>query len=201
MNALFGRELAAFHGFFAQVCVALFVALVVVTARKWLDRSAIRHEEAGRLRLTSCFLLGLLFLQFAFGAALRHFGQGFIVHASLAGVLTLLVFRLTLIVCLDASLRGVLARPAIALATTTLLQVFLGLGAMLATGLRPPGFGPAPSHAAALVTTLHLVFGTVMLTAGVTLTLGSFRFLASDRRTESETTAGSTVAPFAEAAR
>ena len=70
LNELFGTDLAAFHGVFAQVVFGLLVTLAVLTARPVATDTG---EKGRRLRLWASALAHLIFLQVVFGAFVRHY--------------------------------------------------------------------------------------------------------------------------------
>lgn len=177
LNAAHGRELAAFHGVFAQAFFALTVALWVFTSRRWFTATTIRHEEAGRVRTLAAVLTGLIYTQMIFGALLRHLGLGFIPHLGLAGGLVLVALWLTLLIAIHPEFHKALLAPACGLVLVMICQVFLGFGAMILTGLTAPGMGANPTTSEALVATAHLATGSLLLAVSVVLAIRAFRSL------------------------
>lgn len=177
-----GRELAICHGLFAQICFATLIAVVVVSSRRWLQAEGKSHHLARLLQATLAGAWLYLPVMMTFGAVQRHLGAGIIPHLALAGVWLLFVLWLTVIVYLDAELRSSLgAWPAI-LTALTLTQLGLGLGAIWATRLLPPGAGKTPSTLEAALPTLHLAVGALLFATTTVLALLAHRLLVVSPR-------------------
>ncbi len=71
-NDLFGREMSAIHGSFAQIVFALLIAVAVLTGPAKRE-PAIPPESARKLRWQTLCLLLFAYAQIVFGAWIRHF--------------------------------------------------------------------------------------------------------------------------------
>lgn len=189
LNANMGRELAAVHGAFGQATFALLVAIAVVTSRSWREAVPVSHGEARQVRLTSILMAALVYLQIVLGAGVRHLGAGFVLHLALAGGLTLLLFWTVFVVALHGPVREKLMVPVSLFVGLFVVQVFLGVGVLSMTGLTPPGFGPEPKNAEALVATLHQTIGSLLLAAGIGLVLAAYRRLMPEGTVSSPSSA------------
>jgi cytochrome c oxidase assembly protein subunit 15 len=177
LNALWGRELAAVHACVAAICLLMMAAIVCATSKRWFAATQVAHDETARLRAGGVALCLLIYVQFIAGAALRHLGTGLAWHLAVAAVSVLLVLWLAVLVLLDPPLRIALAHPATLLLALVIGEVLLGLSAFLANGVNAPGMGTTPTHAAALVASLHQVVGALLLAAALSFALAAFRRL------------------------
>jgi cytochrome c oxidase assembly protein subunit 15 len=171
LNASYGRELAMLHGVFGPATFGLMVAICVVTSRRWAQQEKINHPDARTVRRSTAALAVLLYVQLVLGAHVRQFGSGFVVHLVGAGLWTVFIVALheesrKLFLTLVAMLTGVFV-----------MQLFLGIGAMLVTGLLPPGFGAPPKGTEALIATGHQATGSLLLGLAVILALRAHRHL------------------------
>ena len=177
-KAGWGTQLALAHGVTAQMFFALVAAMVVVTGRRFPAAAPVRHPQAGVVRGVAVALVPATLLQVFCGAAVRHFGQLFWLHAALATAVFFGVLYVATIVALHPPLRRVCGRAAGWLTAVLVGQVALGLAAMLLTGLQPPALAHPPGLLEAWVVTLHLVLGAAFFGAAVWLALAT-RSLAS----------------------
>ena len=179
LNDMFGREFAAAHGCLAQLCFALMVVVLVVTGRRWKRDAGVVHPHAGRARWATISLLVTVYLQIVLGAVFRHLHLeiGFILHLSVAFLLLTGSVAALGWFAADAGYRQALLRPVGCLTGFLLAQIFLGIGAALATQLAPAGLAPAPTHGEALLASLHVIGGSLTLASAVVLALASFRYL------------------------
>ena len=169
------RVLAIIHACFAQAFFALTVSLALFTSRGWLQTSVtIETTGASRLRSLSLITLGLIYIQFIFGAVLRHTGSRLDAHLLFAGLVTIHIFLL-----LQRILKNYLENPPLVRLTLLLsgllaVQLTLGFGAYLVE-FTVFGEGVAPV-AGVITTTAHVAIGALMLVVSVVLTLNVFRF-------------------------
>lgn len=131
LNELFGADLAAFHGVFAQVVFGLLVTLAVLTARPTATDTG---GKGRRLRLWASALAHLIFLQVVFGAFVRHYPTPLaqrlhFVTAFGATAVAVLVLRA---VFADPDARRRAAAFAWALALLIAVQLYLGVEAWMA---------------------------------------------------------------------
>jgi heme A synthase len=160
LNELFGTDLAAFHGIFAQVVLGLLAALAVYTAR---PADPATDPEARRLRPWASALAHLIFLQIVFGALVRHFPTPLaqrlhFVTAFAATALAVWVLRAALV---DPATRARVGGLAWALAGLITAQLYLGVEAWMAkfgAFVPPEMVKVTPENGA--IRTLHALVGS-----------------------------------------
>ncbi len=169
------RVLAIIHACFAQAFFALTASLALFTSRSWLQTSVkIETTDAARLRNLSFITLGLIYVQFIFGAVLRHTGDRLDAHLLFAGVVTIHIFLLLRRILKNYPESPDLVRPVLLLSGLLAVQLTLGFGAYLAEFT---AFGKGvPPVAGVIITTAHVAIGALMLIASVVLTLNICRF-------------------------
>ena len=169
------RILAIIHACFAQAFFALTASLVLFTSRSWLQKSAkIEIADVARLRNLSLITLGLIYIQFIFGAILRHTGERLDAHLVFAGLVTIHIFLLLRRILKNHLEDSSSVRLALLLGALLVVQLTLGFGAYLAEFT---AFGEGvPAVAGVIITTAHVAIGALMLVASVVLTLNIFRF-------------------------
>ncbi len=168
------RVLAIIHACFAQAFFALTASLVLFTSRSWLQTSVkIETTDVSRLRNLSLITLGLIYIQFIFGAVLRHTGNRLDAHLLFAGLVTIHIFLLLRRILRNHPENPSLVRLALLLSGLLAVQLTLGFGAYLAE-FTTLGEGVAPV-AGVIITTAHVAIGALMLVVSVVLTLDVFR--------------------------
>ena len=169
------RVLAIIHACFAQAFFALTASLALFTSRSWLQTSTrIETTDAARLRNLNLITLGLIYIQFIFGAVLRHTGNRLDAHLLFAGLVTIHIFLLLRRILKNHPENPSLVRLILILSGLLAVQLTLGFGAYLAEFT---AFGKAvPPVAGVIITTAHVAIGALMLVISVVLTLDVFRF-------------------------
>ena len=180
------RVLAIIHACFAQAFFALTAGLMLFTSRGWLQTSVkIETIDAARLRNLNLITLGLIYIQFIFGAVLRHTGARLDAHLLFAGLVTIHIFLLLRRILKNYPEHPVLVRLTLLLSGLLAVQLTLGFGAYLAEFT---AFGKSvPPVAGVIITTAHVAIGALMLVVSVVLTLNVFQFIS---RSEPVTTRG-----------
>ena len=169
------RVLAIIHACFAQAFFALTACLALFTSHSWLQTSVkIETTDAVRLRRLSLITLGLIYIQFIFGAVLRHTGDRLDAHLLFAGLVTIHIFLLLRRILKNYPENPALVRLILLLGGLLTVQLTLGFGAYLAE-FTTFGEGVAPV-AGVIITTAHVAIGALMLVVSVVLTLNIFRF-------------------------
>ena len=169
------RILAIIHACFAQAFFALTASLALFTSRSWLQKSAkIEIADTARLRNLSLITLGLIYIQFIFGAVLRHTGDRLDAHLLFAGLVTIHIFLLLRRILRNHPENPPLVRPVLLLSGLLVVQLTLGFGAYL-TEFTAFGEG-VPPVAGVIITTAHVAIGALMLIVSVVLTLNIFCF-------------------------
>ena len=180
------RVLAIIHACFAQAFFGLTAGLVLFTSRPWLQTSVeVETTDFTRLRNLSLITLGLIYIQFIFGAILRHTGNRLDAHLLFAGLVTIHIFLLLRRILRDHPENPSLVRFALLLSGLLAVQLILGIGAYL---VEFTAFAAGvPSVAGVIITTAHVAIGALMLVMSVALTLNVCRFTS---RAESVTSRG-----------
>ena len=169
------RALAIIHACFAQAFFALTASLALFASRSWLQESVkIETTNASRLRNLSLITLGLIYIQFIFGAVLRHTGNRLDAHLLFAALVTIHIFLLLRRILRDYLESVPLVRLILLLSGLLAVQLTLGFGAYLAE-FTVFGEGVAPV-AGVIITTAHVAIGALMLVVSVVLTLNVCRF-------------------------
>ena len=179
------RVLAIIHACFAQAFFALTASLALFTSRSWLQTSVrIETTDAARLRNLNLITLGLIYIQFIFGAVLRHTGNRLDAHLLFAGLVTIHIFLLLRRISKSYPENSSLVRLILLLSGLLVVQLTLGFGAYLAefTAL---GQG-VPPVAGVIITTAHVAIGALMLIVSVVLTLNIFRFTSKSELVEGQ---------------
>ena len=169
------RVLAIIHACFAQAFFALTAGLALFTSRSWLQTSVdVETRNVSRLRNLSLITLGLIYIQFIFGAVLRHTGNRLDAHLLFAGLVTIHIFLLLRRILKNYPENRSFVRLILLLSGLLAVQLTLGFGAYLAEFT---AFGEGlPLVAGVIITTAHVAIGALMLVVSVALTLNIFRF-------------------------
>ena len=167
LNALFGDKLATIHGVFAQLVIAVLVAVAVLVSRTWSERSAVPIS----LRRGACALCALIFTQIVFGAIVRHLLDPLAqrLHILLAFVVLGTVFWL-LARIRQAGCDRIVRRWSVILAALVCVQPIFGVeawirrfGAMTLPDLVPSSVGLDIARSG------HHVLGTLIFASSVAL--------------------------------
>ena len=171
--------LAIVHACFAQVFFGLTASLVLFTSRGWLQIWQ-RIEDAGasRLRRLSGITLVLIYVQFIFGAILRHTGTRLDAHLLFAALVTIHVFLLSGRVLSDYLGYLRLVRPVLVLSGLLAVQLVLGGSAYVAEFT---SVGEVVSSSmSVIITTAHVAIGALMLVMSVVVTVSVYRLTSLD---------------------
>jgi cytochrome c oxidase assembly protein subunit 15 len=172
--------LAVVHGVLGQAFFALIVAIAVFTSDRWRQApSPLSFRSASTDRGLNAILVALLIVQLVIGALQRHFAQGLLIHIAFATVVILVA-----IACGARAWGLYSAVPPIERLGRWLLalvgiQLLLGIGALIAVGLRAKV--ESPPLADIVITTTHQVVGALLLANAVMLCLWTFRRLRSSQ--------------------
>ena len=167
------RVLAVIHACFAQAFFGLIASLALFTSRGWLQTSVkIEVTQSIRLRRLALITLVLIYIQFIFGAILRHTGGRLDAHLLFAGLVTIHIFLLLRRILKNHLENLAWVRLALLLGGLLAVQLALGFGAYLAEFT---AFGKGVSPVAGVtITTAHVAIGALMLIVSVILTLNFF---------------------------
>ncbi len=172
---------AIIHACFAQAFFALTASLALFTSRGWLGASEkIDATNASRLRGLSLITLCLIYIQFIFGAVLRHTGNRLDAHLLFAGLVAIHIFLLLRRILKDYLENRILIRLILLLSGLLAVQLTLGIGAYL-TEFTIFGEGVSPV-AGITITTAHVAIGALMMVISILLALNVFRLTRSTER-------------------
>jgi cytochrome c oxidase assembly protein subunit 15 len=180
LDAWKGPELAAFHGFFAQVVFSLLVAVAVLCG----PPRAIDGSEASwrRLYRRAHVLAGLVVVQVLFGVLLRHFDwkSAQRLHFATAFAATAAAVWFLAAAYADPGARRRLGAAVGLLVLLLTAQLLLGIEAWLGkygTGVMPELQRVTPSQAG--IRAAHLLVGTGLMATAVALALQTRRAVGS----------------------
>ncbi len=173
--------LAAAHGVFAHVFFALIVLTIAFTSGVWNDdRRPHVYPTTPTDRGWAGILIGMLVIQIALGAFVRHFEK-----EGLHAVMThITVAVLVMAVALTLGLRAwkfyaaepVISRLGLGLVHLVGVQMILGFAAFFA--VRATRDAPRPSLTEVLITSAHHVVGALLLACSALVLVFVYRLLA-----------------------
>lgn len=172
--------ISVFHACLAQIVFCIVVTLALLTSRLWqrLDSS----EWVGQAPSFEFarFLTAAIFVQVILGAALRHSGtvdgvkalhlnsMALVLHILGACIVSLLI-AISAFPVLRGSVEGLAARFNILLSGLLVIQLGLGMGALIVRLGAPTRIQPMPVDVA--ITTGHLALGSLMLALSLMQTM------------------------------
>jgi heme a synthase len=173
LNAWAGTDLAAVHGIFAQVVLALMAAIALLTARS-STKAPIDPDERWQCRRLAGFLTALVFLQLIWGALVRHNPNSVVQRLHLLTAFAVVAAAVWLLKTAfkSATARGRLNHAGTLLAILLMFQVLLGVEAWM--GKFTSGILPELQQITsemAIVRIAHVLVGTGILATSVCLML------------------------------
>ncbi len=165
------------HACLAQLFFCSVVTIAVMTSQSWHCATPTSAEDATRLRYLAAMTTGFIFVQLVLGAVVRHTeGRGITPHVVVALLVTMHVMLLARRISLRHRAQAWLARPAMVLGALLVVQLMLGVGALivvLGSSATPP-----PHSVTVLVRTAHVTVGALLLATSWIITLSSYRLCA-----------------------
>ncbi len=169
--------LAVVHGVLGQVFFGMLVAMSVFVSTSWRSaRAPTPAATAETDRTLNTLLIGMLMVQLVLGAILRHLTGGLMIHLTFAVPVLLLALTCGVRAWGLYADQPIIRRVGQTLVILTLVQVALGIAALVATGATA-GEQPRPAIDVRL-TTAHQAGGAVLLACAVMLMLWSYRLLS-----------------------
>jgi len=157
----------AVHAFLAQMFFAATIAGALVTSKAWPRPPEIAPDMAKpSLRTLSWITVGVVIVQVALGAAVRHKVMGSGLHITFALVAALMIVILGVLVMNQCATHRVLRPTAIAMMVIAGTQVFLGFGAFIVRMMVDENTLPVQ-----IITMAHVTTGALTLASTVVLTL------------------------------
>jgi cytochrome c oxidase assembly protein subunit 15 len=183
--------LAVIHGFFAHMILGGLVAAAVMLSRRWQGRCGAESRPAASTdRFFTVLVVAVVLLQTLLGTLVRQLDLSLLVHITVAAIVAL--------IALAAGLRAwglnpqaaVLRRSGVALMVLVLVQINLGIVALV---FRTPPVSQSPTAEMlaaqagrlpvtplpALITTVHQATAAVILAVAVILAAWTWRLLAT----------------------
>jgi heme A synthase len=180
LDELFGANLAAIHGFFAQMVFSLLVGVAVLSAPRRAE-VVLSGDYARRCRRAAVVLSALALLQVAFGVLVRHTHTGVAqrLHALTAFAVVAAVAWLVKTAFEDSAGRRVLSRTALILVALVFVQVALGVEAWISLyGGQPLPEAEPVTPSQLVLRTAHLLVGAGVLATAVAAVLQTYRAAA-----------------------
>ncbi len=170
LNELFGTDLAALHGFFAQLIFAFLVAIMAVM----FVRQRPTGESVGGIRGLAWGVVALLVVQLFWGALLRHTGWLSMqrLHFLTAFIATAVIVWLIVVVAIRPTARAAFGGAIVTLGVLLGLQVTLGVEAWFSKfsqGILPELQMPVQDALHATIRTLHVLIGASLLATATAL--------------------------------
>ncbi len=178
------ETIAIIHGVFAQIYLATAVALCAFCSKAWrAGRRPSTKPWAKNDRILTTVLVLLLVVQLVLGALLRHLGAAMVEHIVMAGIILLVVMIVgTRTWGLNAD-QPILRYLGTALLVDVVLQIVLGISAlMILHGPKPPVH---PTLLEAFVTTIHQVNGAALFCLAVLAAIWTRRLLVEGPESQS----------------
>lgn len=170
------RNFAIVHACLAQAFFALLCGIAWFTSRNWWqDKPATTIAAAQKLRRLSLITTGLIYVQLAFGAILRHTGSRLDMHLLFAFLVALHIFLLARrVLGTDDETQRIAPSMTFLLIGLLAVQLMLGTGAFFA---KLTAFGETFATVLTVaITTAHVAVGALMLASSFVLTLKIYRF-------------------------
>ncbi len=184
LNAIFGRNLALFHGLFAQLVLATFVSLVLLTSRGWWEPMNSKADNPSLRCLTLSMTL-LVYLQIVFGAFIRHFQDPIAqrLHVLVSFLVAALVLLVVRQINVEHKAELSLRRTSWLLLGLLVVQVSLGVEAWLRRfGSGVPIDLQTNDLGRDLARTGHFVVGAALFVTSVSMALLTCRPEIQDER-------------------
>ena len=179
---------SAAHATLAQLFFLITVSLAVFTSQRWVDAEPTEPVPEGpRMRSMCVLALIVILTQLVLGATLRHSATWdqdlplplLVAHICGAVVVTLVLSTTIAFVLLRYRSERYLSRPATIAALLLVVQIGLGLAALI-TRMRSP-YDPQPLTPMVAVTVAHVACGALVFAATIVLTLRVFKTIRANR--------------------
>ena len=186
-------NMAMVHGIGGQLILALLVVLAVVSSRAWFGRAQ-QSDSAATDRALGFGSVAALVVQLVLGAMVRHLpARPVMLHVTVAAVVFVLILAAGLRIWgLHGQKVPALRRLALAAMALVVLQVALGVGALIVTAVEPTSSSAVAADV--IVTSAHQFNGALLLAATVAMAmLTGRRVEPADLETERTPASASTA--------
>lgn len=171
------------HACLAQTFFSLTVILAAVTSKGWKESQPAEIPQAPSLQQLLFLTTGLLYLQLILGSIVRHTaGRGIVFH-TLGAFLVFVPVALAVVKLSKVHPEKFLARSALFLGFTVIVQIFLGLGAFVMRVMLRDSSGAA--FGGVFFATAHQATGALILATSAFLTLWSCRLFKAPSKSMS----------------
>ncbi|MCB9799873.1 MAG: COX15/CtaA family protein [Candidatus Omnitrophica bacterium] len=162
------------HACLAQTFFCLLVALAFYLSPQGIDvhfNYATGLDSENHRKLYRLFLVntGIIYAQLILGATVRHTGEAVSFHILGATLVVLHSFLAISRVSKAGQIHPFVFRVSMGLGLVIILQIFLGISALVYTKGLPRGYAPLPAEV--LLTSAHQTLGAAILGASLLLTL------------------------------
>jgi cytochrome c oxidase assembly protein subunit 15 len=166
------------HAAVAQTFFCIACAIALFTSRSWVEQTSEvlednRHPSLLTLSLLSIFIL---YAQLILGAMFRHHGMSWLPHVLNAPVVAILITWTAVRALLQYPRADSFRRPAIAMLSLLIAQLFLGFLAFM-TRVEWGRDAAQPELPMVISTVAHVVTGALLLASTVILTIQAWRHL------------------------
>ena len=165
------------HACLGQGFFCLMISIALVTSAAWARLVPVDTGDGVRLRRPAFMVTCFLVLQLLTGAVVRHTGIGVPVHALLAMAVAVHIVLLGKRIMASHAGQPLLRQPMIALGVLLVIQLCLGVGALLVT----VGASMPPTTEAVLLRTAHMAVGALLLASSLIITLCAYRLYPPER--------------------
>lgn len=166
-------DLAIIHACVAQLFFALMVSMTLFTSKSWLLNNNSNQNDS-KLNLLSILTVSSIYVQTILGALLRHTGHMLEAHFLFAFIVASLIIWLCVRVNRIHYENKEILRNANWLSIFLFLQILLGLFSFIQ---KYTILGQKFAYNTFLISTsMHVVFGALLLASAITMTLRILRF-------------------------
>jgi len=188
------------HAAVAQTFFCIACAIALFTSQSWVEESSVegtwelgrdsRHPSLLTLSVLSIFIL---YAQLILGAMFRHHGMGWLPHVLNAPIVAIVITWTAVRALSHHSKISAIRRPAIAMLSLLLAQLFLGFLAFM-TRVEWGRDAAQPELPMVISTVAHVVTGALLLASTVILTIQIWRFIPDASNAEVSTGDRETIA-------
>ena len=168
------------HAAVAQTFFCIACAITLFTSRDWIEETPQLESDSRHPRLlTLSFLsIAVLYLQLILGAMFRHHGMGWLPHVLNAPMVAIVLTWTAVRALSGYSKIEAIRRPAIAMLSLLVAQLFLGFLAFM-TRVEWGKDAAQPEFPMVISTVAHVVTGALLLASTVILTIQVWRHIPS----------------------
>lgn len=172
---LANTDLAIVHACMAQTFFCIAIALALVTGGGWKELGVSSRPTISKLRGLAVITTAAIYMQLILGAITRHTHAMTSAHIVGAVVVVALVARTGIEAMMHHGSDRALIRPGLAMLGFTMVQLFVGLGALALRAARDADLPLTPWQV--MVPTVHVALGALILGTSVVLALRAYKVL------------------------